>query len=58
MEGEGRQGRQKRRWEVNIREWSGLEFANVPEGGGEQRKTEETSCEVGCGTPTTLAVKG
>ena len=22
-----RQGRQKKRWEVNIREWTGLEFA-------------------------------
>ena len=29
----------------------------VPEGGGEQRKTEETGCEVICGAPTTLAVK-
>ena len=30
----------------------------VPEGSGEQRRTEETGCEVICGTPTTLAVKG
>ena len=29
----------------------------IPEGGGEQRKTEETGCEVICGAPTTLAVK-
>ena len=30
----------------------------VPKGGGEQRKMEESGCEVICGTPTTLAVKG
>ena len=30
----------------------------VPEGGGEQRKMEKTGCEVVCGAPTTLAVKG
>ena len=27
MKGERRQGRQKKRWEDNIREWAGLEFA-------------------------------
>ena len=30
----------------------------VTEGSGEQRKTEETGCEIICGVPTTLAVKG
>ena len=30
----------------------------VSEGSGEQRKMEETDCEVICGDPTTLAVKG
>ena len=30
----------------------------VPEGSGKQRKIEETGCEVICGAPTTLAVKG
>ena len=30
----------------------------VPESSGEQRKMEETGCEVICGAPTTLAVKG
>ena len=30
----------------------------VPEGGVEQGKTEETDCEIICGTPTTLTVKG
>ena len=30
----------------------------VQEGSGEQRKMEETGCEVICGAPTTFAVKG
>ena len=46
-----RQDRQKKRCEDNIREWTGLE------GVGEQRKMEETGCEIICGAPTTLAVK-
>ena len=46
------------RWEDNIREWIGLEFDQVPECSEEQRKMEETGCEIICGAPTTLAVKG
>ena len=34
------------------------EVRQVPEGSGEQGKIEETSCEIICGAPTTLAVKG
>ena len=30
----------------------------VSEGSGEQGKMEETDCEIICGGPTTLAVKG
>ena len=30
----------------------------VPEGNGEHGKMEETGCEIICGAPTTLAVKG
>ena len=30
----------------------------IPEGSGEQGKMEETGCEIVCGAPTTLAVKG
>ena len=30
----------------------------VQEGSGEQGKMEETGCEIICGAPTTLAVKG
>ena len=30
----------------------------VPESSGEQRKMEETDCEIICGAPRTLVVKG
>ena len=30
----------------------------IPEGSGEARKMEEAGCEIMCGAPTTLAVKG
>ena len=30
----------------------------VPEGSGEQGKIEEIGCEIICGAPTTVAVKG
>ena len=30
----------------------------VPEGSGDHGKMEETGCEIICGVPTTLAVKG
>ena len=58
MRGVGRPGRQKKRWEDNIRERAGLEFAEA-QGAVENRgNTEETCCEVIYGAPTTLAVKG
>ena len=56
VKGGRRQGRPKR-WEGNIREWTGLEFAQVPEDSGEQGKLEETGCKIICGASTTLAVK-
>ena len=59
VKGGRRQGRQRKRWENNIREWTGLAgVCLVPEGSGEQRKMEQTGCEVICGAPTTLVVKG
>ena len=52
VKGARRRGRQRKRWGDNIREWTGLEFAKS------QRTVEETGCEIICGAPTTLAVKG
>ena len=47
-------GRQRKRLEDNIGEWTG----QVPEGSGEQGRMEETGYEIICGASTTLAVKG
>ena len=33
-------------------------FRQVPEGSGEQGKMEKTGCEITCGAPTAVAVKG
>ena len=38
-------------------EWTGLVFAK-PQRAVETGKMEETGCEIICGAPTTLAVKG
>ena len=51
-----RQGRQRKRWEGNIREWTGLEFAK-PQRAVENGKMEETGCKIICGAPTTRMVK-
>ena len=53
-----RQGRQKKRWEDNIRKWTGLEFAKSQRAVENREKMEETGCEIICGAPTILAVKG
>ena len=49
----------KNRWEDNISEWTGLEFAKSQRAAeNNNKKMEETGCEIICGAPTTLAVKG
>ena len=57
-EGGRRQGRQRKRWEDNIREWTGLEFAKSERAAENWKKMEETGCEAICGTQMTAAVKG
>ena len=52
-----RQGRQRKRWEDNIREWTGLEFAKSQRA-LENGKMEKTGCKIICGAPMTLMVKG
>ena len=52
VKGGRRQGRQKKRWEGNFREWTGLEFTNSPEKNGGNWLWNWLWC------PTTLAVKG
>ena len=58
VKGGRRQGRQRKRWENTIREWTGLEFAKSQRAVENRGKMEETGCELICGAPTTLAVKG
>ena len=54
MKGERRQGRQRKRWEDNIRPG----VRQIPEGSRKLGKMEETDCEIICGAPTTLTIKG
>ena len=53
-----RQGRQRKRWEDNIREWTGLKFAKSKRAEENRQKMEQTGCQIIFGAPTTLAVKG
>ena len=53
-----RKGRQKKRWEDSIREWTDLEFAKSQRAVENKEKWRKTSCEVICGALTTHAVKG
>ena len=57
VKGGRRQGRQREKWEDNIREWTGLEFAKSQRAVENREKMEKTGCKIICGAPTTLAVK-
>ena len=56
VKGGRRQGGQRKRWEDNIRDWTGLEFSRSQRA-VENREMVKTGCEIICGAPTTLAVK-
>ena len=59
MKGSRIQGRQKKkRWEDNINERTGVEFAKSQRAVENREKMEETGCEIISGAQTTLAVKG
>ena len=58
VKGGRRQGRQRKRWEDNIREWTCLEFAKSQRAVENRAKLEKTGRKIICGAPTTLAVKG
>ena len=57
VKGGRRPGRQRKRWEDNIREWTGLEFGKSQRA-VENREMEKTGCKIICSAPMTLAVKG
>ena len=58
LKGGRRQGRQRKKWEDDIREWTGLEFAKSKRAVENREKMEETGSEIIFGAPTTLTVKG
>ena len=59
VKGGRRQDRQKKkRWEDNIREWTGLEFGKSKRAVENRKKMEKTGCKIICGAPTTLTAKG
>ena len=61
VKGGRRQGRQRKRWDDNVREWTGLEFGKsqrAVENRVNWRKLVAKSSVVICGAPTTLMVKG
>ena len=50
VKGERRLGGQRKRWEDNIKDWIGLEFAKSQRVAENRENMEETGCEVICGT--------
>ena len=58
VKGVKRHGRQRERWKDNIGEWTGLEFAKSQRAVENREKWRNLVCEIICGAPTTLAVKG
>ena len=52
VKGGRRRGRQRKRWEDNIREWTGLEFGKSQRA-VEYRENGKAVCEIICGAPTT-----
>ena len=57
VKGGRRQGRQRKRWEANIREWTGLEFGKSQRAVENRGKRRKLVFEIVCGAPTTLADK-
>ena len=53
-----RQGRQGKRWEDDIREWTGLEFAKSQRAVENREKWRKLVAKSSVVPPTTLAVKG
>ena len=51
------QGRQRKRWEDNIREWTGLEFGRSQRAVENRRKWRKLVEKSSVDAPTTLAVK-
>ena len=62
LQGTVKGGKKTRQSEEDVgrqhQQMDGLGVRQVPEGSREQGKMDETGCEIVCGAPTTLEVKG
>ena len=58
MKGGRRQGGQRKRWEDNIREWTGLELGKSQRAVENREKWRKLVAKSSVVPPTTLAVKG
>ena len=58
VEGGRRQSRQRKRWEDNIREWTGLEFAKSQRAVEKREKWRKLAAKSSVVSQTTLAVEG
>ena len=56
--GKRKRGRQKKRWEVNIREWTGLDFNSSQRAAEDRQRWQKIVAGVSSGAPTTLMVPG
>ena len=54
----GKKTRQRKRWEDNIREWTGLEFGKSQRAVENRGKWRNLVCKIIFGAPVTLRVKG
>ena len=57
IKGGRRQGRQRERWEDNIREWTGLEFAKSHRAVENRKNMGEAVCKVICGAQRLMRLR-
>ena len=56
--GKIKRGRQKKRWEDNIREWTGFDFNSSQRAAEDRQRWQKIVADVSRGAPTTLMVPG
>ena len=57
-QGKDKRGRQKKRWEDNIKEWTGLDFHSSQRAAEDRQTWQKIVVDVSSGAPTTLRVPG
>ena len=56
--GKRKRGRQKKMWEDNIREWTGLDVNSSQRAAEDRQRWQKIVADVNGGAPTTLMVPG